>query len=208
VVSLGMLFLTIAVLLSTILSAFLRLLWILPVVHKTPLPANRKGKNVLVFLGSGGHTAEMLVLLRNPPEMNVTWMYSQGDELSKNKALAAMPNSKAVAITRARKIRQSWYTTPITSIHSFLSALLPILQLQPDLALLNGPGTAVIIVLCLYILKFWGLKATRITYIESFARVDSLSLSGRLLLFFVDRFLVQWRALLKYPRAEFVGVLV
>lgn len=37
-----------------------------------------------------------------------------------------------------------------------------------------------------------GLPHTRIIYVESFARVSSLSLSARLLKPFVDRFVVQW----------------
>jgi len=37
-----------------------------------------------------------------------------------------------------------------------------------------------------------GLRYTRIIYVESFARVKSLSLSGKLVRRFVDMFLVQW----------------
>jgi beta-1,4-N-acetylglucosaminyltransferase len=37
-----------------------------------------------------------------------------------------------------------------------------------------------------------GLSYTRIIYVESFTRVKSLSLSGKLLRPFVDRFVVQW----------------
>ena len=37
-----------------------------------------------------------------------------------------------------------------------------------------------------------GMQYTRIIYVESFARVTSLSLSGTLVRRFVDSFLVQW----------------
>lgn len=37
-----------------------------------------------------------------------------------------------------------------------------------------------------------GLSHTRIIYVESFARVKSLSLSGKILRYFVDTFVVQW----------------
>lgn len=44
---------------------------------------------------------------------------------------------------------------------------------------------------------------------ESFARVTALSLSGKILIYFADRFLVQWPELAKrYPKAEYVGILV
>jgi beta-1,4-N-acetylglucosaminyltransferase len=44
----------------------------------------------------------------------------------------------------------------------------------------------------LYSLKFVGLPCTQIIYVESFARTNSLSLSGKILKGFVDIFVVQW----------------
>ena len=42
--------------------------------------------------------------------------------------------------------------------------------------------------------------------VESIARVDSLSLSGKLLVRAADRFLVQWPQLAKkYTKAEYIG---
>lgn len=58
-------------------------------------------------------------------------------------------------------------------------------------------------------LRFLGLVDTRTIYVESFARVKRLSLTGRLLYWVVDGFLVQWPGLKKnWPRAEYRGVLV
>lgn len=52
----------------------------------------------------------------------------------------------------------------------------------------------------------------RVVFVESWARVSSISLSGRLLLPVVDRFLVQWPDLAGYSilggKAEFVGMLL
>lgn len=91
----------------------------------------------------------------------------------------------------------------------------------PDLVLTNGPGTGVIVVLASIILLFFGFHGPTISipsspsspsslssssspqshhptgrmrsvYIESWARVRTLSLSGRILKPLVDRFLVQW----------------
>ncbi|KAJ9607525.1 UDP-N-acetylglucosamine transferase subunit [Cladophialophora chaetospira] len=112
-------------------------------------------------------------------------------------------------------------------------------QLFPDLILTNGPGTGVIVILASVILLFFGfagpsaslprskkvMKHTvgnespigqrgqmRSIYIESWARVKTLSLSGRLLKPLVDRFLVQWPQLVKEEgkdgKLEFVGSLV
>ncbi|KAL4921558.1 oligosaccharide biosynthesis protein Alg14 like-domain-containing protein [Aspergillus aurantiobrunneus] len=93
----------------------------------------------------------------------------------------------------------------------------------PDLILTNGPATAVCVILaarllrlCHYCLSFLfparmrahPLAATvdgndplavefrlRTIFVESWARVKTLSLSGKILLPFADRFLVQWPAL-------------
>jgi beta-1,4-N-acetylglucosaminyltransferase len=46
-------------------------------------------------------------------------------------------------------------------------------------------------------------------YVESLARVKSLSLSGKLLLRVVDRFVVQWPELTAlHPKIEYYGLLV
>lgn len=46
----------------------------------------------------------------------------------------------------------------------------------------------------------------KIVYIESFARVNSKSLTGRLIYPISDLFLVQWKEMLElYPKAKYVG---
>lgn len=50
------------------------------------------------------------------------------------------------------------------------------------------------------------LMKAKIIYIESFARVHSKSLTGRLVYPIADLFLVQWESLLEfYPKAKYVG---
>lgn len=107
-------------------------------------------------------------------------------------------------------------------------------QTYPDLILTNGPGTGVCVVLASLILLFFGFSGPasslerggedvadrqaawqhagqmRTIFVESWARVKTLSLSGKILLPLVDRFLVQWPALEGRGggKAEFVGSLV
>ena len=52
-------------------------------------------------------------------------------------------------------------------------------------------------------------RRTKLVFVESFARTQHLSLTGKLLYRVVDVFLVQWPALAaKYPRAQYRGLLV
>jgi len=88
-------------------------------------------------------------------------------------------------------------------------------QGYPDLILMNGPATATILVWASVILRFFGFGEAgsrgqmRTIYVESWARVKKLSLSGRLLCWVVDRVLVQWPQLDgALGRGEYRGVLV
>jgi beta-1,4-N-acetylglucosaminyltransferase len=66
-------------------------------------------------------------------------------------------------------------------------------------------GTCVPLCYSAFLLKFLGIKNIKIIFIESFCRVEKLSLTGKLLYPIVDRFLVQWKEhLVKYQRAEYL----
>ena len=50
------------------------------------------------------------------------------------------------------------------------------------------------------------LRGGKVIYIESFARVNDASLTGKLVYPFADLFLVQWETMLEvYPKAKYVG---
>ena len=81
------------------------------------------------------------------------------------------------------------------------------LRLRPELVLCNGPGTCVPVCAGALLVRFLGLEDTRIVFVESFCRVNTLSVTGKILYpFAADRFIVQWAQLkAKYPRAEHIG---
>jgi len=129
---------------------------------------------------------------------NSSWKWSQGA-------------FNIVTLPRARKVHQPMYTAPWTSLECLLSALKLLSLSPPDIILTNGPGTGVIIAFASLILRFFDLSENksgkaRLVYVESLARCKSLSLSGKLLLRVVDRFLVQWPEMRGVgSRAEFKG---
>ncbi|GAO46621.1 UDP-N-acetylglucosamine transferase subunit ALG14 [Saitoella complicata NRRL Y-17804] len=217
--------LTILLSLTSIVSLlFIRLLYVLPGRWR-PRPAKKPAgykAHLMVMLGSGGHTAEMIMMLRSL-DMGLyhirTYVVSSGDSLSAAKAKAfedslpqthenETPRYRITTLPRARHVGQSFLTTPLTALLSLLSALHVLLTSSPDLILANGPGTCVTLILAAYIPRFMGM-GPRMVYVESFARVRGLSLSGRLVRPVVDRFLVQWEGLVgRYPGVEYRGVLV
>lgn len=112
-------------------------------------------------------------------------------------------------IPRSRHVGQDWLTVPWSTLKALLVAFQIIFKTMPDLILCNGPGSCVPICVAAYIPKILGIHPIQIIYVESFARVKSLSLTGRLLYPFVDRFLVQWPELQeRYSKAEYRGILV
>jgi len=207
--------------------AVARIYYILPRSRPERVNSQRKDKtrSLAVFLGSGGHTAEALALvsaLDFQRYKSRTYIISEGDILSAQKA-ADLEKSKSegsyriLVIPRARRVHQSLLTTPPSALLSLASCIYyvlvePFVAKKPafaDLLLLNGPGTCVVLCIAVYVNKFLGLSAPKIIYVESFARVKTLSLSGRLLLPLVDRFFVQWPQLLRDGgREEYHGQLI
>lgn len=71
---------------------------------------------------------------------------------------------------------------------------------RPDAVICTG--VLAMIPMCL-IAKLFGSK---LIYIESFAKVTSPTLTGKLLYKFADQFYVQWESMLKvYPKAIYLG---
>lgn len=237
-----------ALFITLVVAASLRLLAILPNTRFTPPVAKRKigtATRVLIVLGSGGHTSEMLYMLKDLDTRKFThrtWVVSSGDAFSAGRAAifeAEMeeeakklskedlnnvtsnfgPEHYDIAtVPRARKIHQPLYTAPFSSLHCLFKCFGVLLggeQGLPDLIVTNGPATACILVFASLVLKFFDVRGAqsrgkcKTIYAESFARVKTLSLSGKLLLKVVDRFLVQWEELEGAGgRAEYWGILV
>ena len=172
---------------------------------------------------SGGHTAEMLKILdfaeiHTVPKTLCKYIIANSDKTSFFKASDFESRCgrqvKVEYIPRSRHVHQSWITTPFTTLYSFLVALLVVYRSNPTLILVNGPGTCIPICISSKILGLLGFLSAyppRILFVESFARVTSLSLTGKMLYWsrISDKFLVQWPGLTtKYPRAEYIGRLV
>ncbi|KAJ2714462.1 metalloprotease [Coemansia spiralis] len=205
----------------------LRLYFVLPAFGRgvRAATARRKGKAaargtptkvLCIVLGSGGHTAEMVRLLQGVNfERYARRLYvvGRGDALSLNqvaKVERAQPGSHHVGLVpRSRAVGQPWLTVPV-SVARCLSCVAALLyDYSPDAILCNGPGNCVVVCVAALVPRILGLKHIPIIYVESFARVHSLSLSGRLLYPLADRFVVQWPSLAKkYPRAEYIPHLV
>mmetsp|Transcript_2281 Transcript_2281/g.5378 ORF Transcript_2281/g.5378 Transcript_2281/m.5378 type:complete len:228 (+) Transcript_2281:157-840(+) len=178
--------------------------------------------STMIVLGSGGHTAEMLTLVEN---LNLSgyqprcYVVSATDTHSAKKAIdlekkVSQANGgfraavDIATIPRSREVGQSYITSVWTTAWACAWAFALVCQHRPHLVVANGPGTCVPICLSAFALRVLGLSDSRVVYVESIARVRTLSLSGRILygLRAADKFVVQWPRLRdRFPRAEYHG---
>lgn len=110
-------------------------------------------------------------------------------------------------VSRARNVFQSIYNTPFSSLRCLIecakvlhaSSKYPLSAASeyPDVIITNGPGTGLIVVLASIVLKMLAMapmSKLKIIFVESWARPNGLSLTGKILLWvgMCDRFIVQW----------------
>uniref|UniRef100_A0AAV2JJ12 UDP-N-acetylglucosamine transferase subunit ALG14 n=1 Tax=Knipowitschia caucasica TaxID=637954 RepID=A0AAV2JJ12_KNICA len=183
-------------------------------------PGAEGSVSVLVVAGSGGHTTEILRLLGSLSSAYSPRYYvvAQSDSMSEDKIQAfekSRPQEDSQAqfgvfrIPRSREVHQSWSSSLLSTINALCYSIPLVFRLRPDVILCNGPGTCVPLCLAGLGLGMLGLKQVVLVYVESLCRVESLSLSGRLLYPFTHYFFVQWAALRdKYPKAIFLGRIV
>ena len=162
----------------------------------------------LVVLGSGGHTAELLRLItdfdfdRYGP---LTLVTAATDTTSRAKAERELPRealatARWAAIPRAREVGQSFGSSVPSTLKALFACVHLIWTAAPDLVLVNGPGT------CVPVAVLARLSGARVIFVESWCRVESLSLTGRVLYYVAHRFVVHWPELARrYPRAEYLG---
>jgi UDP-N-acetylglucosamine:LPS N-acetylglucosamine transferase len=92
---------------------------------------------------------------------------------------------------------------PFRFLFVFWQALRILLKTKPDIVLSTGTENAIPFFL-------WGkLMGAKTIYLESWCRITDLSVTGKLVYFWVDAFWVQWIELVrKYPRAEYHGSVI
>jgi len=172
----------------------------------------------MIVAGSGGHTAEMLKLVRglgsayNPRH----YVIALTDKMSKDKIISLEKSQQSSlsqymisTIPRSREVGQSWFTTVVSTLHACLYSSLLVFKSRPNLLLCNGPGTCLPLCLAAFAISIIGIQRVKIVFIESVCRVISLSLTGHILYYLSDQFIVQWPELQqRYPLTTYMGRVV
>ncbi|XP_014208661.1 UDP-N-acetylglucosamine transferase subunit ALG14 homolog [Copidosoma floridanum] len=172
-----------------------------------------KPAKTLIVLGSGGHTTEILRIveqLNGKKYKPRIYLKAKSDEISENKVKQVETNTKdykLIDISRSREVGQSYLTSILTTASSVMQSFPLIWSEKPDLLLCNGPGTCIPPCLVAFFFNSLFLTNTKIVFVESFCRVKTFSLSGKILYFLAHHTIVQWPYLngAKYSRSIFVN---
>ncbi|XP_075689285.1 UDP-N-acetylglucosamine transferase subunit ALG14 isoform X2 [Rhinoderma darwinii] len=142
-------------------------------------PGKKGHVSLLVVAGSGGHTTEVLRLLS---------------------CLSESYSPTHYVLAETDKMSEEKIHLFETSKHK---------PSTDPMILCNGPGTCIPVCFSALLLGILGIKKIIIVYVESLCRVESLSLSGKILYCVADYFIVQWPLLKdKYPNSIFLGRIV
>jgi beta-1,4-N-acetylglucosaminyltransferase len=175
-------------------------------------PSRKVPRRVMVVLGSGGHTSEMIGFLAQLPtaewlSVRPVYIVSATDKDSAGFAERfEEPNRRAariIVIPRAREVGQSYISSIGTTLKALRFSLNVVREEKPDVILCNGPGVCVPIVAAAYLLGVLNPLSNRkptVAYFESFTCVDHLSLSGKILQYVVNIFTVSWPQLYQQMR--------
>lgn len=140
---------------------------------------------------SGGHWEELMCLRSIAEEHDTFYVTEEGGQAgdSSLKHLYLLPQ-----INRRQKDFCRRFLKLLVSAGKIM------LREKPDVVVTTG--ALISFPFCLY----GKLMGAKVIYLESFARVNDRSLTGKLVYPFADLFLVQWESLLEvYPKAKYVG---
>ncbi len=153
---------------------------------------------LLMVLGEGGHSKEMLTLVDLLGDgYEYAYLLTHEDPLSAAKI--QRPGCIYRVIRPRSKDDPAWVATG-KLVLCLLQSLVVLLRAWPDAVISSGPAVAIPI-------SFWAKLCRRsVIFVETGSRVQHLSLTGRLMRPLADLFFVQWPALQsEHPRAIYAG---
>lgn len=152
-------------------------------------------KKVLFISSMGGHLTELMQL------KSIFKNYDYKIITEKHKStlgLKARYKSKIDYLLAGNKDHMLRYLYVLP--YNFIKSFIMFLKFKPDVIVTTGAHTCV--AMC-YIAKIFRKK---VIYIESFANIETKTLTGKLIYPIADKFIVQWKSMLKlYPKAIYEG---
>jgi beta-1,4-N-acetylglucosaminyltransferase len=158
-------------------------------------------RHVLVVLGDGGHTAEIVRLLELlGPGYAYSYVLSSADQISASK----LPFPGQVwRLTRPRAKGEPWPAVALNLARSLLEAAWLLARARPNAVLGSGPA------LMVPVAAMGRLLGAKVIFVETGSRVTELSWTGKIMLRLAHQFFVQWEPLhQRYPTTIYAGRLL
>ncbi len=150
-----------------------------------------KRKKVCFAASSGGHLEQILML--RP-------LMEKYDSFLMTEKTSYKADIKGIRIYYLQQVNRKEITSLFKMIINTFKSFGIFMKERPDVVI--STGVLAMIPFCL-IAKAFGKK---LVYIESFAKVRSANVTGKLLYRFADQFYVQWPQMLEiYPKAIYLG---
>jgi beta-1,4-N-acetylglucosaminyltransferase len=139
---------------------------------------------VLVVLGEGGHTSEMLNLVDQlDDDLDLQYVMVNEDEMSEGRIRRPGP------IHRIRRPNAKDSSKPAAAVQTLLAqaqAFWLLARVRPRAILSSGPAVGIPIAVAAK------LVGADVIFVETIARVTGLSMTGRLMRPLADLYFVQW----------------
>lgn len=154
-------------------------------------------------------------MVKNPKDVKVCFAASSGGHLEQLLALKPLMERYDSFILTERTVYDMEFPTRVRyvcQVNRHEAAFLPRMVANVVISLRYWLAERPDVVVCTGVLAtvpfclIAHLMGAKLVYVESFAKTDSPTMTGKLLSKFADRFYVQWESMLKvYPSACFVG---
>jgi beta-1,4-N-acetylglucosaminyltransferase len=153
---------------------------------------------LLVILGEGGHTKEMLALVEMlGDDLEYGYILVRDDEVSEGKIRRPGPVYRVI---RPRDKQHHLLRDICKALYSGWQSWRALRAFRPEAVLSSGPAVAVPACIAA---RLMGIK---VIFVETASRVTALSLTGRILYRVAHLFFVQWPELVaRYPKAIYAG---
>lgn len=159
------------------------------------------GAPVLVVLGEGGHSTELLALVDDlRPDRPLHYVLTDEDILSEARISRPGPVHR---LPRPRSKSAGPVEAAVRTVRAFVGALVLTWRVRPVAVVTTGPAIGVPVAVAARLL------GAEVVFVETISRITGLSGTGRLMRRVADVYFVQWSGLVgEVPGAIYAGRLL
>ncbi len=151
-------------------------------------------KRVMLVSSVGGHL-EQLLSLKITEKKYETYIVTEENEMTKK-----LKGNKHNMFLLPYISRNFFFAFLLNYLKCFLLSFRLFLKVRPEVIISTGAGCT--LPMCL----IGKLMGSKIIFIETFARINTKTATGKICYYFADVFIVQWEGLKKiYPKAIYLG---